>query len=121
MSYKHYCIGAVIISKDFNYTLEYLLAILNSKLMTYYLYEQTPKSSNKSYPSFSSELIKNIPIKNITLEVQEEFSMLVKEIYNKQANNKDYSSIDFEIDKLVYGIYEIKKEEQKLIENRFNF
>lgn len=41
--------------------------------MTYYINEQSAKSSNKAYPSFNSKLIKNLPIKNITLEQQEPF------------------------------------------------
>ncbi|WP_373681282.1 TaqI-like C-terminal specificity domain-containing protein [Aliarcobacter cryaerophilus] len=66
-------IAAVIIEKDKNYSLKYLLALLNSNLMTFYINEQSPKSSNKAYPSFNSKLIKNLPIKNITLKEQEPF------------------------------------------------
>ncbi|SFI11109.1 Eco57I restriction-modification methylase domain-containing protein [Halpernia frigidisoli] len=55
-------IAAVIIEKTDNYPLKYLLPILNSKLINFYVNEQSPKSSNKSYPSFNSKLLKNIPI-----------------------------------------------------------
>ncbi len=66
-------ISAVIISKNKNFSLKYLLALLNSKLLSFYIDEQSPKSSNKAYPSFSSKLIKNIPIKKINLEQQVPF------------------------------------------------
>jgi len=56
-------IAAVIVAKNKKFDLKYLLALLNSKLISYYIYEQSPKSTNKSYPSFNSRLIKNIPIK----------------------------------------------------------
>ena len=46
------------------FPLKYLLPIINSKLINYYVFEQSPKSSNKSYPSFNSKLLKNIPIKD---------------------------------------------------------
>ena len=63
-------ISAVIIQKNNNFSIKYLLTLINSSLMTYYIYEQSPKSDNKTYPSFNSKLIKNIPIKNISPEEQ---------------------------------------------------
>ncbi|RCS26469.1 restriction endonuclease subunit M [Polaribacter sp. WD7] len=55
-------IAAVLIEKDKKYPLKFLLGLLNSKLLTYYVNEQSPKSNNKSYPSFNSRLLKEIPI-----------------------------------------------------------
>lgn len=55
-------IAAVIITDDKQYSLDYLLGIINSKLMSFYINEQSPKSSNKSYPSFSSRMLKELPI-----------------------------------------------------------
>ncbi len=66
-------IAAVIINRKNDFSLKYLLAVINSKLLTYYVDEQSPKSSNKSYPSFNSKLIKNIPIKDISKEAQQPF------------------------------------------------
>ena len=63
-------IAAVIISKNANFPLKYLLAILNSKLINYYVNEQSPKSNNKSYPSFNSKLLKNIPIIDCDLKIK---------------------------------------------------
>ncbi len=66
-------IAAVIIEKDKNYSLKYLLSIVNAKLFTYFITEQSAKSSNKSYPSFSSKLIKELPIKVATKTEQQPF------------------------------------------------
>jgi REP element-mobilizing transposase RayT len=55
-------IAAVVIQKHSDFTLKYFLGIINSKLMSFYVNEQSPKSQNKSYPSFNSRLLKNIPI-----------------------------------------------------------
>ncbi|MDM8559480.1 N-6 DNA methylase [Candidatus Parabeggiatoa sp. HSG14] len=66
-------IAAVVIERTENYSLKYLLALINSKLLSYYVEEQSAKSSNKSYPSFNSKLIKNIPIKQISGEAQQPF------------------------------------------------
>src|SRR5690606_2655026 len=56
-------IAAVIIQKDIEFSLGFLLGLMNSKLLTYYVNEETPKAANKSYPSFNSRLLKNIPVK----------------------------------------------------------
>src|SRR5690606_10841056 len=46
--------NAVIIQKDKNYSLSYLLAILNSKVFNYYIKKESPKSKNKLFPSITS-------------------------------------------------------------------
>lgn len=109
-------IAAVIISKDKNFSLKYLLALLNSRLFTYYLFEQSPKRSNKSYPSFSSELIKNIPIKEISFEDQQPFIDLVEKILELKKLKMDITKLDEKIDNLVYKLYELTEEEIKIVE-----
>jgi adenine-specific DNA-methyltransferase len=111
-------IAAVIVEKNKNFSLKYLLALINSKLFTYYLFEQTPKSSNKSYPSFTSEIIKNIPIKKISLKEQKPFVDLVDKILTAKQNGKDSSEQEKKIDKLVYKLYEITADDQKIIEGQ---
>jgi len=109
-------IAAVIVEKDPNYSLKYLLALLNSKLFTYYLFEQTPKGSNKSYPSFTSEIIKNIPIKKISLNEQKIFADLVDKILTEIQKGENTADNEKLIDTMVYELYHITEEEQKLIE-----
>jgi type II restriction/modification system DNA methylase subunit YeeA len=111
-------IAAVITRKDMNYTLKYLLALMNSKLFTYYLFEQTPKSTNKSYPSFNSKLIKSMPIYLATIEEQQPFIDLVDKILAKKENNEDTSAEEQEIDVLVYKLYDLTEEEIKMVEGR---
>lgn len=111
-------IAAVIIEKDKNFTLKYLLALINSKLFTFYVFEQTPKSSNKSYPSFTSELIKSIPIKKISLKEQKPFIDLVDKIFSLKQQGKDSSEQEKKIDELVYKLYNITADEQKIIEGQ---
>jgi type I restriction-modification system DNA methylase subunit len=66
-------IAAVIIAKTLDFDLKYLLALLNSQLFTYFLMTESPKSANQSYPSFSSRIVKELPIKQIALPVQQPF------------------------------------------------
>ena len=54
--------NAVIIEKSNEYPLLFLLPILNSKIFAKYLLIESPKSSNKSFPSITSKLLKSFPI-----------------------------------------------------------
>lgn len=66
-------IAAVIIAKTLDFDLKYLLALLNSQLFTYFLMTESPKSANQSYPSFSSRIVKELPIKQVALPDQQPF------------------------------------------------
>jgi len=111
-------IAAVIIAKNENYKLKYLLALLNSKLFTYYILEQSPKNSNKSYPSFTSSILKNLPIKLATKKTQDLLEKLVDKIIElKKLDAKaDTSKYENEINKLVYQLYDLTPAEIELIE-----
>ena len=109
-------IAAVIVQKTENFHLKYLLALINSNVFTYYLFEQNAKSSNKSYPSFSSELIKDLPIKDISIEAQQPYITLVNTILDKKATGADSSAEEKQIDAMVYALYELTAEEVAIIE-----
>jgi adenine-specific DNA-methyltransferase len=111
-------IAAVIIPRSDKFTLKYLLALLNSNLFTYYLFEQTPKSSNKSYPSFTSDIIKNLPIKEISLEEQMVFISLVDQIIALKKEEKDTTALEQEIDKMVYELYGLTAAEIEVVEGK---
>ena len=111
-------VAAVIVQRDKKFGLKYLLGLLNSKLFTYYLFEQTAKSSNKSYPSFTSEIIKNIPIKKIEEKDQQPFVALVDQILKLKKAGKDTQALENEIDALVYRLYDLTDEEIRIVEGK---
>ena len=95
----------------------FLLALLNSKLIGFYLSSIVSKVRG-GYFSLSKIYVEKIPIKNISLEQQKPFIELVdKIIFLKQqgGDTKDYENL---IDKLVYQLYGITEDERKLIENK---
>ncbi|WP_286971933.1 Eco57I restriction-modification methylase domain-containing protein [Flavobacterium sp. UBA4854] len=59
--------NAVIVQKNKDYPLLYLLPLLNSKIFNYYLSAESPKSNNKSFPSITSKLLKFFPIPESSL------------------------------------------------------
>ncbi len=104
-------IAAVIIQKDEKFPLKYFLGLINSKLLTYYVNEQSPKSQNKSYPSFNSRLLKSIPIAlgngTIKSEIVEKVNYILK-------GETDLQTIIFKFSKYFSTQYQIEKLSGKL-------
>lgn len=116
--------NAVIIQKNKDYSLKYLLGLLNSKLISYYVVQTSPKSKNKSFPSFASKQIKGIPIKKAPDYQRTKITMLVDYILwlkAQELHNLTDKLIPayFEqiIDGLVYELYFpelLKKHEREI-------
>lgn len=100
-------IAAVIIKKTDDYPIKFLLGLINSNLFTFYVNEQSPKSSNKSYPSFNSRLLKDLPIIKCSSLEKEEIVERVDLILKTTKQFDDFIkyftkhiSIKFELEKL---------------------
>ena len=91
----------------------YLLGILNSKMASVLLTDQRGGDYH-IYP----EHIRNIPIPIASNDVQKKISDLAKQVLNNKAGNPsvDTSSLESEIDRLVYQLYGLTKEEIKIVE-----
>jgi type I restriction-modification system DNA methylase subunit len=112
--------------KSLKYNIKYLLAILNSKLISYYL-NASSRSKIDSYP----DDWKNVPVMNISLNEQKPLVKLadrmldLNEQYNK-LNDKQTSETerlkrqieetDQEIDQMVYKLYGLTEGEIKVVE-----
>jgi len=107
------------------FNLKYLLAILNSKLISYFLITKR-RSKLDSYP----DDWKKIPIKNITLSEQKPFVVLADKLLslNKNLNEigdkktsesarieDEIKKTDNEIDELVYKLYGLTNKEIDIV------
>lgn len=106
-----------------NLTLKYILSILNSKLIGYWLWFNGKRKGNvlELYPKPLSE----IPIKKISEDEQKPFIEVVDKILEltrtedylenlkKQTQVKEYEK---QIDQLVYKLYGLTAEEIKIVE-----
>ena len=119
---KHYFtqIGFSLISKkeDKN-ELKFLCAILNSKLCSFY---HANKFLDKEKTVFQKILIANarqIPIPSATKAQQQEIIRLVDKIISAKNVNPlaETSTIESNIDKLIYTLYGLTDEEINVIEN----
>jgi adenine-specific DNA-methyltransferase len=101
-------------AKD-GFSLKYILALLNSKLYYFWLYNKG-KRKGESLELYYTPL-SEIPIKKA--KNQQDFVTLVDQILTlKKANpSADTSTLETEIDDLVYKLYELTDEEIKVVKN----
>jgi hypothetical protein len=110
---------------DDNYSITYVLAVLNSKLMNWY-YRQFFRDVN-----IKPEDLRELPTKEITETEQKQFDGLVKtmlslnrrivEFGDKKTDERnrieeEIKKIDCQINDLVYKIYAINEDEKEIIE-----
>ena len=128
---EYYCEGdmyvLMIIDNDFN--LRYIQGILNSTLMNLFIKRnakkldggaKTEKSKSSGRVAYSTNNIKNLPIKKVSKKQQNEIGTLVEKIEklykeenesNKGKIQEEIQKIDSKIDSIINKIYNITKEE----------
>ncbi|MBP5369632.1 MAG: Eco57I restriction-modification methylase domain-containing protein [Bacteroidales bacterium] len=110
---------AIIIVLDSDkYPLEVALAILNSKLATFYHFNHSPKATKGDFPKIIVQDIKDFPLPKLNTKEQQKIIDLVKQIFaaKKQVPQADTSKLEKEIDLLVYHLYGLTFDEVKLID-----
>lgn len=120
-----------ILQNDKDLNLKYILAILNSKLMTFYHLNKSVKAQRDIFPKITLNDLRQFPIKITSTEKRELVIKLVDKMFS--LNNKlnelglkntsetqklqeEIKRIDDEIDDVVYEIYDINNDERKIIE-----
>lgn len=99
---------------------KYVLGVLNSKLINYwfeYYYSTTKVRGN--YFDLNGNQIKSIPIAKASIQQKMNLSKIVDIILKTKKSNPhaDTSSLESEIDRLVYDLYGLTEEEIAIIEN----
>lgn len=102
----------IAISKNYSY--QYLQAILNSKLIKFYVNELMYDGTH-FYPNH----MKVLPIKILELKNQSKFIKLVDKLFSFILEYKEISSLEQQIDNLVYKVYELSYDEVKIIDPVF--
>jgi hypothetical protein len=107
----------VIFDSNPTLSLKYLLALLNSKLLSF-RYKTIGKQTGGGIFEYFPNAVGRLPIPDIAMKQQEAFIELVDRIqYLKIADSiSDTSAIEADIDKLVYELYGLTGEEIKIVE-----
>jgi adenine-specific DNA-methyltransferase len=106
----------IIINKENNISLRYLLSILNSKLINYYF------KSYKEEEGRAFAQVKTVDIKNLPFVFEEEYAFSldnkVNQILSLKKDNPeaDTTALEKEIDAIVYALYGLTKEEIEIVE-----
>ena len=91
-------------------------AILNSKLATFYHFNSSPKATKGAFPKILVYDIKNFPLPNIT---DNNIEIIVNQILALKQDNPeaDTTTLEKEIDSMVYELYGLTEEEIIIVEN----
>lgn len=98
--------------------IKYLTALLNSKLCNYQLFESAPKTGMGDL-IISVQALEPLLVYYPTDKEQKQIEKLVDEILKKKKANHDTTSLEKEIDVLVYHLYELTYDEVKIIDKDF--
>lgn len=110
----------IIKINDSEYSILYILGIINSKFISWWFAKTFNKLSRKIFPQFKINELKTFPIPIAKRLVQQPIIDLVDKILvAKKADAKaDTSEWENEIDRLVYELYGLTKEEVKVVEGK---
>ena len=111
---------AILITLDCNndYPLEIVLAVLNSKLATFYHFNHSPKATKGAFPKILVQDLKEFPLPSITSEEKKLITDLVERILDSKKSNPQADTIDLEnqIDFLVYKLYNLTYDEVLIVD-----
>lgn len=141
-----YCINGVYVEKEYlndinsmvvfkpvkDYNLKYILGVINSRLISYWFANAFDKFQRKIFPQFKVNELAKFPIYQADKEQQKRIIILVdkmldlnKELQKTEENSNKWNSIkeeiektDKKIDEEVYKLYNLTKEEIKIVENK---
>jgi hypothetical protein len=98
-------------------TLKYILAVLNSKLLSFYARIQYISTAlSGGYIELRVYQVKELPIPDISVDAQKPFIKLVDKILLAKAQEKDTQIFENQVDKLVYDLYDLTEEEIEVVE-----
>ena len=100
-------------------SIKFLCAVLNSSLITWYM-KNAALTSGMGTPRWFAVSVEAIPVPKVHSAKQRPFIKLVDSILEAKAANPDTdtSSLEWEIDRLVYDLYGLTEEEDTAIERR---
>ena len=108
--------NAILINKE--YSLKYILGLLNSKLFQYLMYKLTFEKTKGAFTKAKIYHYYELPVKKCVQYEQESIINRVDAVLSIKATNPsaDTSALESEIDRLVYQLYGLTEEEIKIVE-----
>lgn len=102
---------AIIEKEKSEVSLKYILAVLNSSLLSYYFVKNTAKSVRKLFPKIILNDLRKFPIKKISLSDQQPF---IEKADLMLSLNKDLQEVSLKFSKYFSGQFKLEKLSGKL-------
>jgi CRISPR/Cas system-associated endonuclease/helicase Cas3 len=104
---------------DTSFSLKYILALLNSKLLSKWFAIYFGKLSRKIFPQFKINELRIFPIVKSSTKSQITIENIINQILSLKSEGKDTTALEQQIDNLVYKLYELTYQEVKAIDPQF--
>ena len=100
-----------------NYPSHLLLAIINSKLISYIKTKGSASAKKDDFTQLTLNDIRQIHIPTVGKDDLERIKIMVNELLSlKKIDNENTEKIESELDAVVYNLYQLSKDEIKIIE-----
>ena len=106
------------VDEKFGYKIKFVLALLNSKLLDFYYKKKFSTKKEEAFPEIQTYLYEQLPLPIVNQEQQNKVISIVDTILQLKSgnNNADTSSLENEINVIVYDLYGLTDAEIKVIE-----
>lgn len=107
-----------IIRRDQSYSLNFLWAILNSKLATFYHFNHSPKATKGAFPKILVQDIKEFPLPPVSDSSKITIDRIVEDILDIKKNtpSANTSILEQQIDLMVYHLYNLTYDDVLIID-----
>lgn len=102
--------------KEFENDLDFILGVVNSKLISWYGNLTLSNFGKDVFPKLNPNDIKELPIPKADKNTKSKIETFVKKILYLRRESKDTSKEEEQIDEFVYKLYDLTEEEIKIIE-----
>lgn len=113
---EYYNTPSIINCINFTENIYSILALINSKLMSFYHNMTSPKASKGLFPKILVNDVRNLPICVKDAEIMKTLSELVQSLL---SGTSELAEVDPQIDKLVYKLYGLTAHEIAYVEKWF--
>ena len=106
------------VDEKFGYKIKFVLALLNSKLLDFYYKKKFSTKKEEAFPEIQTYLYEQLPLPVVNQEQQNKVIKIVDTILQLKSenNNTNTSSLENEIDTIVYNLYGLTDAEIRIIE-----
>lgn len=110
----------IVIKRSNSFDIFCLLAILNSKLATFFHFNASPKATKGAFPKILVKDIQEYPLPHLQKASQDKLSNYAKRIQRlvieKTDDTDEKDKLESQIDQLVYQLYKLTPEEIAVVE-----